>query len=74
MIHIFLQGRITLGHSKKPFCKYIQAVVMGDKMQDIRAKLDKNNLTPEQQVACLLNQATDRNILGRVWIGWEPWM
>ena len=47
---------------------------MGDKVQDIRAKLDKKNLSPEQQVACLLNQATDRNILGRVWAGWEPWM
>ena len=47
---------------------------MGEKEVDIRAKLPHKGLTVEQQVACLLNQATDPNILGRAWAGWEPWM
>lgn len=67
---------LSLGHSKKPECKHMQAVVMGDKTHDIRAKLPSRTggLTPEQQVACLINLATDANILGRVYAGWEPWM
>ena len=68
------RDELNLGHSRKPECKDMQSVVMGDKKEDIRAKLGKSNLSPDQQVACLLNQATDRNILGRVWAGWEPWM
>jgi hypothetical protein len=27
-----------------------------------------------EQVAFLLEQATDPNILGRTWGGWEPWV
>ena len=26
------------------------------------------------QVDCLVEQATDPNILGRTWIGWSPWL
>ena len=28
----------------------------------------------EEQVACLVDHATDPNILGRTWAGWEPWV
>ncbi len=34
----------------------------------------KYSLTPEQQAECLIDQATDPNILGRAWLGWEPWI
>ena len=68
------RDELDLGHSRKPLCKYVQAVVMGDKALDNRAKLRRERLTPEEQVECLLNQATDGNILGRVYAGWEPWM
>ena len=39
-----------------------------------RARLPPEKLTSEQQVACLFNQATDPNILGRLWVGCEPLM
>jgi DNA-dependent protein kinase catalytic subunit len=52
----------------------ITKVAMGDRTVDIRAKLPEKGLTVEQQVACLLNQATDANILGRTWVGWAPFM
>jgi DNA-dependent protein kinase catalytic subunit len=28
----------------------------------------------EEQVDCLIDHATDPNILGRTWAGWEPWV
>ena len=28
----------------------------------------------EEQVACLIDQATDENLLGRAWVGWEPYL
>ena len=31
-------------------------------------------LQPEDQVACLIDQATDFNILGRTFRGWEPYL
>ena len=31
-------------------------------------------LTPEEQVDCLLDQATDAGILGRTWAGWRPFV
>lgn len=52
----------------------ISKVAEGEKTTDIRAKLPARGLTVEQQVACLLNQATDANILGRTWVGWAPFM
>ena len=54
--------------------KDYERVLLGDKSIDIRARLPKQGLSAEQQVASLLNQATDPNILGRMWLGWEPWI
>ena len=31
-------------------------------------------LSVDEQVRCLLDQATDPNILGRSWQGWKPWL
>jgi hypothetical protein len=30
-------------------------------------------ISPEQQVDCLIEQATDTNILGKTYFGWEPY-
>lgn len=32
------------------------------------------SLTPAQQAACLIDMATDPNVLGRMWVGWKPWL
>jgi len=47
---------------------------MGDRKDNIRASLPACGLTADQQVDCLIDLATDPNILGRSWVGWEPWM
>lgn len=31
-------------------------------------------LTVEEQIDCLVDQATDANILGRTYHGWQPWV
>jgi DNA-dependent protein kinase catalytic subunit len=54
--------------------EFFEAVLMGDKDHDIRARLKPTDLTAEEQVAALLNQATDPNILGRTYCGFEPWV
>eukprot|EP01134_Creolimax_fragrantissima_P008139 CFRG8139T1 len=50
-------------------------VLSGDDRYDIRARIETSDtLTAEQHVDCLIDMATDANILGRTWEGWEPWM
>uniref|UniRef100_A0A6I8P9D2 DNA-dependent protein kinase catalytic subunit n=1 Tax=Ornithorhynchus anatinus TaxID=9258 RepID=A0A6I8P9D2_ORNAN len=65
---------LRLGHEKVPaFGDYI-SVARGSKDHNVRARQPEEGLSEEQQVQCLIDQATDPNILGRTWIGWEPWM
>ena len=72
---LYSREELALGtHNRHAEYKNILQFVSGDKTTDIRARLPDAGLTPEQQVACLLNQATDPNILGRVYAGWEPWV
>ena len=40
----------------------------------VRAHMPAHGLSVEQQVAALIDQAKDPNILGRTWAGWEPWV
>lgn len=47
---------------------------MGDKKYNKRAKVGERCASVEEQVACLIDLATDPNILGRTWGGWEPWV
>nr|KAG5713589.1 hypothetical protein BaRGS_024637 [Batillaria attramentaria] len=68
------RDEVRLGHSKNPGLKAFESVTMGDKHDNIRAQLAATGLTPEDQIAALIDQATDPNILGRTWAGWEPWV
>ena len=65
---------LRLGHSRNAALKAFEMVALGDKHENIRAKLQATGLTEEEQVAALIDQAMDPNILGRTWAGWEPWM
>uniref|UniRef100_A0A7M4FFG4 DNA-dependent protein kinase catalytic subunit n=1 Tax=Crocodylus porosus TaxID=8502 RepID=A0A7M4FFG4_CROPO len=65
---------LRLGHEKSLAYRDYVAVAQGSRDQNIRAKEPKDGLTEETQVKCLIDQATDPNILGRVWAGWESWM
>ena len=71
---MFCRDELRLNATIKAARSDYEKVLLGDKKDDIRARLPQDGLTVEQQVASLLNQATDPNILGRVWVGWESWM
>ncbi|KOC69903.1 DNA-dependent protein kinase catalytic subunit [Habropoda laboriosa] len=61
-------------HNDKYFDRYWAIITGDDDIKRIRAKMKDNFLTPEEQVECLLDQATDLNILGRTYVGWKPWL
>ncbi|XP_066122188.1 DNA-dependent protein kinase catalytic subunit isoform X1 [Saccopteryx bilineata] len=65
---------LRLGHEKVPAFDDYVAVARGNKDHNIRAREPASGLSEEAQVKCLIDQATDPNILGRTWVGWEPWM
>jgi DNA-dependent protein kinase catalytic subunit len=64
----------------------LQALVHGDaKRGNVRAAVcdrdtsGPNGVTPfcadaREQAACLVDLATDANVLGRCWVGWRPWL
>ncbi|GAQ84757.1 putative phosphatidylinositol kinase, partial [Klebsormidium nitens] len=59
----------------KPFFRSLEGIVRGDPRVNARAKVDgKICATVQQQVECLIDQATDPNLVGRMWIGWAPWV
>ncbi|CAG5895668.1 unnamed protein product [Menidia menidia] len=64
---------LKLGFEKDAAFPGMQLVAAGDEELNVRARLPAAGLTVERQVDCLLDQATDPNVLGRVWEGWEPW-
>uniref|UniRef100_A0A8C6J8U6 DNA-dependent protein kinase catalytic subunit n=1 Tax=Melopsittacus undulatus TaxID=13146 RepID=A0A8C6J8U6_MELUD len=65
---------LRLGHEKSPSYSDLAAVARGNADNNIRAREPEDGLSEETQVRCLIDQATDPNILGRVWEGWEAWM
>ncbi|XP_041669965.1 DNA-dependent protein kinase catalytic subunit [Cheilinus undulatus] len=65
---------LKLGFEKTDAFSGMQSVALGAEEHNIRARLPAAGLTVEQQVDCLLDQAMDPNVLGRVWVGWEPWV
>ena len=44
---------------------------MGDRKYSRRAEIGERCSSVEEQVVCLIDHATDPNILGRTWQGWE---
>ncbi|KAK5898290.1 hypothetical protein CgunFtcFv8_015721 [Champsocephalus gunnari] len=65
---------LKLGFEKDASFPGLQSVALGSEEHNIRARLPAAGLSVEKQVDCLLDQAMDPNVLGRVWQGWEPWM
>ncbi|XP_034415705.1 DNA-dependent protein kinase catalytic subunit [Cyclopterus lumpus] len=64
---------LKLGFEKDAAFPGMQSVALGTEEHNIRAQLPAAGLSVEKQVDCLLDQAMDPNVLGRVWVGWEPW-
>lgn len=69
-----ISEELRLGFEKDSSFKGMLAVVRGTEEHNIRAQLGERELSVEEQVDCLIDQATDPNILGRTFVGWEPWM
>lgn len=63
-----------MGFEKNDTHTGMQAAALGTHEHNVRARLPASGLSVEQQVECLLDQAMDPNVLGRVWMGWEPWV
>ncbi|KAL3131372.1 hypothetical protein ABBQ38_007687 [Trebouxia sp. C0009 RCD-2024] len=61
-------------HASSAHWKALQAIVKGDNSHNFRATVDGDALDVNDQVQCLLDQATDPNILGRTWQGWKPYL
>ncbi|CAG5107248.1 Similar to PRKDC: DNA-dependent protein kinase catalytic subunit (Gallus gallus) [Cotesia congregata] len=63
-------------HSDEKYYSRYSAILKGkdDDQSSMRMRIRDGNLTPEEQVKCLLDQATDLNILGRTYAGWSPWI
>lgn len=49
-------------------------LVKGDPQYNKRVKIENENLTADEQVECLLDHATDYNLLGRMFGGWKAWV
>ena len=65
---------LTAKHANGAHWKALQAIVKGDDSHNVRTKVAGDQLSVEDQVRCLLDQATDPNILGRTWQGWKPYL
>ncbi|XP_066575742.1 DNA-dependent protein kinase catalytic subunit isoform X2 [Amia ocellicauda] len=71
---VITSEELKLGHEKNASFHSMEAVVLGQKEHNVRASTASKDLSVETQVECLIDQATDPNILGRVYEGWEPWI
>ncbi|XP_076840848.1 DNA-dependent protein kinase catalytic subunit [Brachyhypopomus gauderio] len=71
---VITSEELRLGFEKSPAFKGMLAVARGSEEHNVRARLGEKDLSVEDQVDCLIDQATDANLLGRVWAGWEPWI
>jgi DNA-dependent protein kinase catalytic subunit len=71
-----LCDELSLGHHDKPWFESVKKVICGTREHNIRAKIKDENLCESvaEQVDCLIDLATDPNILGRTWLGWSPWV
>ncbi|KYQ91591.1 DNA-dependent protein kinase subunit [Tieghemostelium lacteum] len=61
-------------HSGTAYEKPLEAIIKGDPRHNIRSKVGKVCNSVKQQVDCLIDQATDPNILSRSWVGWGGWI
>jgi len=61
-------------HASKPYIKALEDIAKGDKQTNYRAKVGAKCSSVMEQVTCLVDQATDPNVLGRTYWGWAPWV
>lgn len=67
-------AELKLGHANKEFLPMLVKTTLGDKQFSVRARQGRVCTSVQAQVECLIDMATDLDILGRAWIGWMPWV
>ncbi|KAG0293742.1 hypothetical protein BGZ96_002384 [Linnemannia gamsii] len=67
-------AELKLGHANKEFLPMLVKTTLGDKQFNVRARQGRVCTSVQAQVECLIDMATDLDILGRAWIGWMPWV
>jgi len=70
---------LRLGGEERPHFKNLEAAVAGTRLNRPTAKQAglwgaEGGLTASEQVDCLIHQSTDPNLLGRMWLGWAPYL
>ncbi|GAN09060.1 DNA-dependent protein kinase catalytic subunit isoform 1 [Mucor ambiguus] len=63
---------LSNGHHNRGFCKDVIAIAKGVPGIDIRADVGDICKDTNEQVRCLINQATDPRVLGVGYEGWAP--
>jgi len=61
-------------HASQIYHKSLQQIVLGEPDFNVRAKVKEKCTSVKEQVDCLVDQATDPNILGRAYFGWAAWI
>ena len=65
---------LKMGHEKSPEFSALKLILLGDPRDNVRARIGEKCSSVNEQISCLIDHATDPNILGRTWQGWEPWI
>ncbi|CAO3567705.1 unnamed protein product [Mortierella alpina] len=65
---------LTSGHLNKPYLPALTKITLGDKKHNVRARHGEVCAGVQAQVECLIDMATDPDLLGRTWVGWSSWI
>ena len=72
--HIMNEELRTSIHHDKRWLSSLQKIVSGVPEENIRASVGVKCSSVAEQVACLVDLASDPNVLGRTYHGWAPWV
>lgn len=61
-------------HASASYLGDLKNIVKGTAKDNVRARVGERCSSVKEQVDCLVDQATDPNILGRTYGGWAPWI
>jgi len=64
----------TSVHGRSPALKHLENIVTGVEGINVRTQFRGTCPSTAEQVACLVDLATDPNILGRMYAGWAAWI
>ncbi|CAO3615261.1 unnamed protein product [Cunninghamella echinulata] len=71
---VILREELECGHKEKQYFNHLEKVIVGDPNINIRAKVNDKCSNTVEQVQCLIDLATDPNVLGRTWLGWQAFL